>query len=343
MVMMFSRPVLAAPAVTVQIDGSVVNAPSDMEVIEGQLMVPLRWAAEQLGANSVKWDSATHTITIKTGQDFYNLEKLSSYIHGLNTDYDQYRPQIWPIPDKVKNLNLSYDEPSREWVLEIKQLKDQQLDPTQPIEPFNIHITSDDGSYEHSMWINSSENHQGHYYLPMDWLEYLFNARVNYSEASNILSIQTPDMDKIKSEIALIENTLIPASSDEAVKLWGRGEQARCGALQYAALSPKLRQEADKSYHVRGSYWVTGGSSPSVGPITIEDCNILSDTKIEYTLSFPEVTSAPPNTTATEIIVVEKLSYKGQEGWYITQLLQSSGYGIIESVQADPAIMEGGR
>ena len=194
----------------------------------------------------------------------------------------------------------------------------------------NIHITSDDGSYEHSMWVHSIENHQDHYYLPMDWLEYLFKAKVNYDQTTNVLSIQTPDLDKIKSEIALIENTLIPASADEAIKLWGRGEQARNGALQYAALSPQLRQEADKSNYVRQSYWVTGGSSPSVGPITIKSQVKLSDTKIEYTLSFPEITSNPPYTTATEKMVVEKLLYNGQEGWFITEILQSSDYGIVE-------------
>jgi hypothetical protein len=222
--------------------------------------------------------------------------------------------------------------PNREWALELKQFNPERLGLTLPIDRDHIyiHIISDDGSYEHGSLVYSIENHQDHYYVPMDWLEYLFNAKVNYDRNTDILSIQTPDLDKIKSEIALIENTLIPASADEAIKLWGRGEQARNGALQYAALSPQLRQEADKNYHVRYPYWVTGVSSPWVGPITIKRQDKLSDTKIEYTLSFPEITSNPPNTTATEKMVVEKLLINGQAGWYITQILQSSGYGIID-------------
>ncbi len=336
-VALFSSPVLAAPPLMVQINGSVVNAPADMNVIEGQVMVPLRWAAEQLGADSVQWESATRTVTIKTPQDFYNMEKLSSYANGLDTDFDQYRPQIWPLPDRAKNLHLSDLVPNREWVLNLEQFKPERVGLTLPIERdyINIRITSDDGTFEHSSAVHSIENHQDHYYLPMDWLEYLFHAKVNYEQATNVLSIQTPDLDKIKSEIALIENIFIPASADEAVKLWGRGEQLRNGALQYAALSPQLRQEADKSYYVRGSYWVTGGSSPSVGPITIINRDKLSDTKIEYTISFPEITSNPPNTTAMEKMVVEKLIHNGGEGWYITQILQSSGYGIIENISTD--------
>ena len=334
---LFSGYVKVAPSVTVQINGSAVNAPADMDIIEGQVMVPLRWATEQLGADSVEWDSATRTVTIKTQQDFYSMEKLTSYADGLNTDSDQYRPQIWPLPDKAKNLELSYAVPNREWVLNLKQFNPERLGLTLPIDRdhIGIRIASDDDLYEHSSVVYSIKNHQDHYYLPMDWLEYLFKARVNYDQTTNILSIQTPDLDKIKSEISLIENTLISASADEAIKLWGRGEQVRNGALQYAALSPQLRQEADKSNYVRQSYWVTGGSSPSVGPITIINRDELSDTKIEYTLSFPEITSNPPNSTATEKMVVEKLPYNGREGWYITQLLQSSGYGIIEKVDTD--------
>jgi|GEM_PF-6094112 len=328
-----SGPVLAAPSLTVQINGSVVDAPADMDIIEGQVMVPLRWAAEQLGASSVQWDPATPKVAIKTPQDFYSLEKLTSYNNALQSYIDEQDRQIWPLPDKAKNLHQSNDIPNNhDWILDFRQSKAQRLDSIQPINPFLIDITSNDGSYEHSMWGNSFENKDNHYFLPMDWLEYLFHARVNYNEATNILSIQTPDMSKIKSEITIIESTLVPSSADEAIKLWGRGEQTRNGALQYAALSPELRLEADKSNYVRSSHWVTGGSSPWVGPITIENQNKRNDTKIEYTLSFPEITSAPPNTIATEKLVVEKLHYNGQEGWFITQLLQSSDYGIIDGL-----------
>lgn len=54
---------------------------------------------------------------------------------------------------------------------------------------------------------------------------------------------------------------------------------------------------------------------------------------VEYTLSFPEVTSDPPPTytTATEKMVVEKLLINDREGWFITRILQASGYGIVVS------------
>ena len=41
-----SRSALAARPLTVQINGSEVNAPEAMNIAEGQVMVPLRWTAE---------------------------------------------------------------------------------------------------------------------------------------------------------------------------------------------------------------------------------------------------------------------------------------------------------
>ncbi len=323
---------LKAPQLQVQVNGSIVNAPPYMSVIEGQVMVPLRWSAELLGASSVEWDAATRTVTITTPQDFYSMEKFKSYANAMQSPIDEYNEQIWPLPDRVKDIQVPDLVSDRHWVLNLKQFNPEREGLTLPIPRDNItiNITSDDGVYQHSSVANSIENHQGHYYLPMDWLGYLFNARVSYNEAVNILSIQTPDLEQIKSEIERIENALIPDSAEEAVKLWGRGMQTRNGALQYSALSPLLRQEADKSAYVRQSYWVTGCSSPQVGPITIESRNELSDTKVEYTISFPEIFSGQTHAIATEKMVVEKLSDDGSAGWFITQILKTSGYGIID-------------
>lgn len=320
----------------VQINGSLVNVPPHMSVymsiIEGQAMVPLSWMAGQLGATSVEWDAATRTATITTPQDFYSMEKFSSFATALRSDIDEYNEQIWSLPDKGRDLQLPDLVPDRHFALELEQFKpaSEGLILPAPRPYITIAITSPDGIYEHSMVAHSIENHQDHYYLPMDWLEWLFNAQVSYNEATNILSIQTPDLEQIKSEIERIETALIPNSAEEAIKLWGRGMQTRNGALQYAALSPQLRQEANKSACVRQSFWVTGVSSPQVGPITITNQNELSETEVEYTISFPEIMSGQTYAIATEKMVVEKLSDNGREGWFITQILQASGYGIID-------------
>lgn len=312
-----------------QINGSPVKALPYMDVVENQVMVPIRWAAEQLGAAAVEWDGDTRTITITSPQDFYSLEKLDSYNRGLKVGTDELENRLWPLPDKVKDLSLSDLMPDRPWTLELADYKDR-FDLNRPPTPVYIRITDPDGLYEHGSLLYSADNRQGHYYVPMDWLGYLFNARVNYDPITNMLSVDTPDMEKVKSEIARIEYALIPSDPDEAIKLWGRGEQTRNGALQYLALSPELRQDADQSDYVRQSYWVTGGSSPWVGPITIVSREELGPAGRLYTLSFPEMTSSPPHTTATEKLLVGKCVSADKEGWFITGLLKSSGYGIID-------------
>jgi hypothetical protein len=220
---------LIGEALQVQVNGSIVNAPPYMSVTHGQVMVPLRWSAELLGATSVEWDEAARTVTITTPQDFYSMEKFSAYARALKSPIEDLNDRICPLPDKVKGMGLPELLSDRHFVLNLEQFepKSEGLTLPAPSSYITITITSPDGTYEHSSVAHSIENHQGHYYLPMDWLEYLFNARVSYNEAANILSIQTPDPEQIKSEIARIENVLIPDSADEAIKLWGRGMQTR--------------------------------------------------------------------------------------------------------------------
>lgn len=264
------------------------------------------------------------------------MEKLNAYAQALQANPNEQSRQLCPLPDKAKNLNLSDSELNPNLVLELKQFSPEAVSqtPTGERDHINIHIISNDGTYEHSSIVYSIENHTDHYYLPMDWLEYLFNVRVNYEPAANTLSIQTPDLEKIKSELALIENTLVSSTADDAVLLWGRGEQTRNGALQWSALAPQLRQEADKSDYVHYSYWVTGDSSPWVGPITIKTRDKIDNGTFIYTISFPEVTSDPfNNKTATEKMMVERFPLNGQDGWHITKIMQSSGYGIIDDGQ----------
>ncbi len=303
-----------------------------MSVVEGQVMVPLSWMAGQLGATSVEWDAAARTATITTPQDFYSMEKFSSYARALESPIEELNDQIWPLPDEAQSLQVPDLVSNRQWVLNLNKFNPEREGLTLPAprDYITIKITSPDGTYEHSSVVHSIENHEDHYYLPMDWLEYLFKAKVNYDGDANILSIQAPDLERIKSEIERIENALIPGSADETIKLWGRGEQTRNGALQYAALSTQLRQEADKSaYRIQSYFWLPAVRGPQVGPITIASRNQLSDTKIEYT-SLSRRSLLWFYAIATEKMVVEKLSVNGREGWFITQILQASGYGIIE-------------
>jgi type 1 fimbria pilin len=64
-----STSIFASQPLTINLNGTVVSAPSDTRIVEGQVMVPLRWAAEQLGASSIEWEPEKRNVTIKTNQD----------------------------------------------------------------------------------------------------------------------------------------------------------------------------------------------------------------------------------------------------------------------------------
>jgi hypothetical protein len=108
---------LKAPQLQVQLNGSKVEAPPYMSIINGQVMVPLRWSADVLGAASVEWDAAARTVTITTPQDFYNIEKFRSYAGALQPPIDVPNDKIWPLPEKVKTCKTAIWLFRPPWVL----------------------------------------------------------------------------------------------------------------------------------------------------------------------------------------------------------------------------------
>ncbi len=313
-----SSSAFASPALTIQINGSVA-APPGVHTAKGQVMVPIRWAAEQLGARSVEWDPKTQTVSIETDEAYDAFEKLSSYVQGLTSQNRRKEDEIWPLPENAKKIAVPH-LPLRPLTL---NLENQPFEKKKPITL----------SVNHQPYaIYDIEIHNGHIYVLADWIQQVFKAEVTYDKMANKLSIESPNRDEIETQIKMIEEALIPATPEEAMKLWGRGEQTRSGALQYAALSPELRKKAME--RVKNYGWVTGGSSPWVGPITVKEEKKLSDTAVEYTVTYPEITSSG-STTGLEKFIVEKRTVNGKEGWFITELLLASSYYSI--IPADPA------
>lgn len=326
-----SSPAYASAPLTIQINGSDVPVPAFTHVAEGQAMIPIRWVAGQLGASSVQWDPGKRNISIYTNEDFYHLSKLESFADALeppatDAETDSGHP---PLPARAASISVPHLRDTKIFD-ELSTLTQQYFDPAHP-DQILVSVINEDQSYSYSYVVYSFENHEGHIYVPMCLLEMLFYTKFSYDQDANRLTIQAPDLSEVKQQLAQIEDALIPASPEEAMNLWGRGEQTRNGALQYTALSPDLRQQVDKSILEDGKFgfWVTGVSSPWVGPIAVQEKNKLSDTATEFTVTFPEVTSAPPNATGTERFDVEKLTVNGKDSWFITKMLQSSGYGLL--------------
>jgi len=321
---------------TIMINGSPVSVPPGTHVTEGQVMVPIRWAAGQLGGGSVDWNAKTHSIVINTNEDLYKVGEYDCYVWGLKPQSSDV--QLEPLPDRVKDLSIprSYGR-DRQLVLMLPSWQQKYaggfsmggypggrplLNPS-----VDIMVYADNQPYPFSDdAVYSYENINGHVFIPMDWLEELFYTNVIYDKAANRLSIQSPDLMAIDRQIAVMRDALTPATPEEAMQLWGLGEQIRNGALQYTVLSPELSRQADQRIYESG--WITGCSSPWVGARTVKEAKKLGHTAVEYTVSFPEITS-DGTTNGIEKYIVSKLIVDGKSGWFITKMLHSSGYGLL--------------
>ncbi len=308
----------ASPPLTVRIDGAPVAAPAFTGMDAGQIMLPLRWTAEQLGANAVSWDPAEKAVTIDMNEDFYHLTMYESFRCALQSQYLPPDRQVLPLPARASQIVLPPLRRDQAFAEYDALLQKANIGVGSPC--ISITVTNKSQSYMDCEAVYIFENHDGRLYVPAALLEDLFYARFDYDANANQLSIQTADSAEVKQQLERVEQALTPASPEEAKNLWGLGEQTRSGALQYTALAPALRQEAEQEMKA-GSYssWVTGCSSPWVGPITVQEEQKLSDTATEFTVTYPEVTSAPPNPTATEKYTVSRLTVNGREGWFITQ------------------------
>lgn len=319
----------ATQPLTIQVNGSDVAVPAFTHVSGGQVMIPIRWIAGELGATSVQWEPEKHTVSIYTNEDFYHLSKLESFEDALGTTTDS-DSKLLPLPARVASISAApFLDPKI--FEELNTLTQKYFSPSHPDRKILVSVINKDQSYSYSYVVYCFENHDGHLYVPMCLLEFLFYTTFNYNKDVNRLIIHTPDPNKVEQQLAQIEDVLTPKSPEEAMNLWGRGEQTRNGSLQYTALSPDLRRQVDKRFLEDGGFgfWVTGCSSPWVGPITVQEEKKISDTETEFTVTFPEITSAPPNATGVEKFDVEQLTFGGKEGWFITKMLQSSGYGLL--------------
>jgi hypothetical protein len=313
--------VYAAAPPTIEISGSAAMNPYGVYTSNGEVFLPIRWVAQELGAQSVEWDAKTKTINIKMDGTFDKYKKFMSYVSGLTPREAKREVELCPLSDQAKKIAL----------------------PVLPIYAASVNENVKPGDPSIVISINHSEfmaydtkELNGRIYISTVWIQELFKAGVHYNKVSNVISISSPTEKEIDQQLRIIEDALIPKTPKEALNLWGHGEQTRSGALQFAALSPEIRQKVlERVKEPAGRGWITGGSSPWVGPITLANEKKLSETMVEYTIRYPEVTSAG-STQDTEKMIIEKQSINGKEGWFITRLLFGNSYYSIISAEPQP-------
>ncbi len=110
-------------------------------------------------------------------------------------------------------------------------------------------------------------------------------------------------------------------SPEDAARLWADGVKGRSGAMQYAALSTRLKKEYAAALESSFPNWVTGMSSPWVDRVEIAKSNRQTTGQYTFQIQFHMVTSTGPAGTLGACLVV------AEEGgfWRVTAMAYDDG------------------
>lgn len=292
--------IFANTATQLSINGEMIEVPANISIREG--LIPLRWMVKIMGASDVSWDKGTITVEIDS---FFDMHKYINYLNGLTIKSET----AYPLPSRLENLRLpSSGIHSQHTMINPK--------------PLTLDITSQGISSPYALYDYKIINDT--IFVGSNWLNTLFLADVRYDDGNNILAVSYMKPEEISSKIEELEKIIAPASADEAIALWIRGQQIRTGTLQYMALSNELKEKAIAK--ISDQIWVTGGSSPSLGEATVLETRKLDDHTVSYTIKYNEMLQGKVWHEIQQKIIVEKPSNSQQENWVITKIENNNPY-----------------
>ncbi|MGF7047889.1 hypothetical protein J2T13_002395 [Paenibacillus sp. DS2015] len=151
-----------------------------------------------------------------------------------------------------------------------------------------------------------------------------FRGKLTYKD--NSIYVTMPESSNVSMQVNSLENALSAGSAEEAVQTWIKGVQKRSGAMQYAVLSPTLRQNTKQEFE--DNFWVTGGSSPHMGEVEATQLHSkqLTPDKVEFSFDYPLVVMTETIGTGSASITVDKIKRESVDYWAISDIsLRDSG------------------
>jgi hypothetical protein len=142
--------------------------------------------------------------------------------------------------------------------------------------------------------------------------------------------------EKNKSEdlrISNLERALAPEEPLEAVNSWAKGVKTRNGALQYAVMSPELREEY---YDELSEGWSTGVSSPWVDSYEITERGV-EDGNYKFEVTFTYTDSTKNTFTETQFVTVQKF----EDHWFVANINKVDVSGEITEIFSDDGELTG--
>lgn len=172
-----------------------------------------------------------------------------------------------------------------------------------------------------------------------------FRGKLVYKD--NSIYVTMPDSYNLSNQLKILENALLAETPEEAVQTWIRGVQKRSGAMQYAVLSPTLRQATLQEFE--DNFWVTGGSSPHMGKVEKLDAKKISDDQVLISFEYPLVVMNETIGSGHASIKVDKIKTESSYYWAISTLtLKDPGdtgimIGAKSESMADNILYENGK
>jgi len=161
--------------------------------------------------------------------------------------------------------------------------------------------------------------------VPVRLVAEAFGAKVRWEEEKNSVWIDTPELESLQRQVKLLHEAVAPAIPREAVEKWAKGVKERNGALQYAVLSPELKEQNLSGYESWG--WVTGASSPWIEHYEIDKETMTGDGTWEYEVRFELADSTGTAGSAADKVAVRQYkadatlpSRHAEQNWYISQI-----------------------
>jgi hypothetical protein len=131
---------------------------------------------------------------------------------------------------------------------------------------------------------------------------------------NNQIYTETVTSQQLKSQIKFFKEALDQfgaTSPKQVIELWIKGFEERNGVLQYSVFCDKLKDKFVKNLgEASNSFWIIGGSSPSLQKYEIVSNKRLSDSAYEITVKLTWVaTKYKKSEKMTLIIVKEKCKW----------------------------------
>lgn len=156
--------------------------------------------------------------------------------------------------------------------------------------------------------------------VPVRWVAEALGAKVDWDPISQTVKVWNDKLifaeNKAGRLQAALEEIAAPRTPEEAALTWAQGIEARNAGIQYAVMSPELRQHYAPIFD--RIYWCTGVSSPWVKTYRVVSKEEQTEELCTLEISFDFMASTGPAGSYTARLSVEKQD--GQEKWHITKI-----------------------